>query len=198
MKKIGKILATVALIFIGLITVLKIFGPSEPILMTEEETKADEQKQIQIFKNVDISGFKTKDLNGEEVTSDIFSKSKLTMVNIWSTDCGPCIDEMPEIAKLYNNLPKGSNIISICTDSADNKECLDLAKKVMKKSDAKFKTLIPDKVLKENLIKDVYVFPTTIFIDSNGKIVGTPHFEDNTEQSYRKSIEDRLKLVEAK
>lgn len=198
MKKIGKILATVAIVFVGLTTILKIIGPSDPIIMTEEEERLDRQKQIEIFKDVDITGFKAKDLNGEEVNSDIFSKSKLTMVNIWSTDCGPCIDEMPDIAKLYNNLPKGSNIISICTDSADNKDCLDLAKKVMKKSDAEFKTLIPDKVLKENLIKNVYVFPTTIFIDSNGKVVGTPHFDDHTEQAYRKSIEDRLKLVEAK
>lgn len=198
MKKIAKILATVAIVFVGLITLLKIIGPSDPIIMTEEEVKADEQKQIELFKNVDLTGFKAKDLNGEEVTSDIFSKSKLTMVNIWSTDCSPCIEEMPDIAKLYNNLPKGSNIISICTDSADDKDCLDSAKKIMKKSDAKFKTLIPDQVLKENLIKDVYVFPTTIFIDSNGKVVGTPHFDEQTEQAYRKSIEDRLKLVEEK
>ena len=61
MKKIGKILATVAIVFIGLITVLKVFGPSEPHFMTEEEVKADEQKQIELFKDLDISGFKTKE-----------------------------------------------------------------------------------------------------------------------------------------
>lgn len=198
MKKIIKILAIVAIIFLGLMTVLKIFAPSEPIIMTEEESKAFDQKQIELFKNVDITGFKAKDLKGEEVTSDIFSNIKLTMVNIWSTDCSPCIEEIPELAKLYNDLPKGSNMISICTDSADNKYCLDIAKKVTEKSNAKFKTLIPDKVLKEKLIKYVNVFPTTIFIDSNGKVVGTPHFDEHTEQAYRNSIEDRLKLVEAK
>ena len=56
------------------------------------------------------------------MTSDIFSKSKLTMVHIWATNYGPGVESMQEIDTLYNNLPKGSNIISICTDSGDNKD----------------------------------------------------------------------------
>ncbi|WP_042272422.1 TlpA family protein disulfide reductase [[Clostridium] dakarense] len=198
MNKLIKALIIMAIVFAGLVTVLLFIGPSDVIVPTDEEIKEQQQKEIEQFKNIDLKGFKTKDINGEEVTSDIFSKYKLTMINIWSTWCSSCIAEMPEIAKLYKELPKDTNIISICTDAGDGSEYLDLAKDVMKKSKADFKTLIPDEFLKKNLTDDIQVFPTTIFVDSEGKVVGTPHFDEQTGEAYRKSIIDRLKLVEAK
>ena len=40
--------------------------------------------------------FETTDLDGNTVNSaDLFAASKLTMINIWGTFCGPCISEMP-------------------------------------------------------------------------------------------------------
>ncbi|MBQ4235421.1 MAG: TlpA family protein disulfide reductase, partial [Treponema sp.] len=39
--------------------------------------------------------FTATDLNGRIVTSEIFEKNKVTMLNIWGTFCGPCIREMP-------------------------------------------------------------------------------------------------------
>ena len=44
--------------------------------------------------------FTATDLKGAAVTSEIFSKNKVTMLNIWGTFCGPCIREMPDLAKL--------------------------------------------------------------------------------------------------
>lgn len=193
-----KALMIVAIIFVGAVAALTLIGPSDPIVLTEEETMKQQQEEAKQFENKNLIGFKTKDLNGKEVTSDIFSKNKLTMINIWATWCGPCVEEMPDIAKLYKDLPKETNIISICTDAGDDKQALDFAKDVMKKSKAEFKTLIPDETLKKNLTNDIQALPTTIFVDSEGKVIGTPHFDGHTEQDYKKSINDRLKLVETK
>ena len=42
--------------------------------------------------------FQTTDLDGNAVDSkDLFAKNKITMINIWGTYCGPCVEEMPEI-----------------------------------------------------------------------------------------------------
>ncbi|RDC49239.1 TlpA family protein disulfide reductase [Acinetobacter sp. RIT592] len=196
MKKIIKVLAIIVILFVGALGTLILIGPSDVVVLSEEEEKKQQQMETEQFKDVDLSGFKTTDLNGNKVTSDLFSKNKLTMVNIWATWCGPCIDEMPEISKLYNELPIGTNVISICTDAGDDKDSLDTAKEVMNKSNAKFKTLIPDVVLKKNLTDGIQVFPTTIFIDSKGKVVGSPHFGEPTAEGFKKSIDEHLKLVE--
>ncbi|GAA0102839.1 TlpA disulfide reductase family protein [Paraclostridium bifermentans] len=196
MKKIIKVLAIIVILFVGALGTLILIGPSDVVVLSEEEEKKQQQMETEQFKDVDLSGFKTTDLNGNKITSDLFSKNKLTMVNIWATWCGPCIDEMPEISKLYNELPIGTNVISICTDAGDDKDSLDTAKEVMNKSNAKFKTLIPDVVLKKNLTDGVQVFPTTIFIDSKGKVVGSPHFGEPTAEGFKKSIDEHLKLVE--
>lgn len=196
MKKIIKVLAIIVILFVGALGTLILIGPSDVVVLSEEEEKKQQQMETEQFKDVDLSGFKTTDLNGNKVTSDLFSKNKLTMVNIWATWCGPCIDEMPEISKLYNELPIGTNVISICTDAGDDKDSLDTAKEVMNKSNAKFKALIPDVVLKKNLTDGIQVFPTTIFIDSKGKVVGSPHFGEPTAEGFKKSIDEHLKLVE--
>ncbi|MGL5651678.1 MAG: TlpA family protein disulfide reductase [Paraclostridium sp.] len=196
MKKIIKVLTIIGILLVGVLGTLSLMAPDDVVVLSEEEEKKQQQMQVEQFSDVNLSGFKATDLSGNQVTSDIFSKNKLTMVNIWATWCGPCIDEMPEISKLYNELPTGTNVISICTDSGDDNESLDLAKEVMKKSNAKFKTLIPDKVLKKNLTKKIQVFPTTIFIDSEGKVIGSPHFGEPTAEGFKKSIDENLKLME--
>ena len=49
--------------------------------------------------------FETTDIDGNQVSSaDIFSQHKITMVNIWGTFCGPCIDEMPDLEVLSGRL----------------------------------------------------------------------------------------------
>ena len=50
-------------------------------------------------KNKSVSyTFESQDLDGNKITSDIFSNNIITMINIWGTFCGPCIREMPELA----------------------------------------------------------------------------------------------------
>jgi len=45
-------------------------------------------------------GFEATDLEGNAVSSDVFAQSKLTMLNVWATYCGPCLNEMPELDEL--------------------------------------------------------------------------------------------------
>ena len=44
--------------------------------------------------------FEGIDLEGNAVSQDIFSQSKLTMVNVWATYCNPCLNEMPGLGEL--------------------------------------------------------------------------------------------------
>ena len=58
------------------------------------EEKADAEP-VMLFGHFDA-----KTLDGEEVTEEIFANADLTMVNIWGTFCGPCIEEMPYLGEI--------------------------------------------------------------------------------------------------
>ena len=139
--------------------------------------------------------FKTKTLEGTKIDSSIFKDSKITMINIWATYCGPCIEEMPDIQKLYEEV-KGEkiNVIGLVSDTpdTDNEE---LAKKILEKKGAKFTNIIPDESIKNNILKDVSGVPTTLFVDSEGNIVGEFIVGGHSKEEYKKEIQDRLKSI---
>lgn len=198
MKKIFKITGITLGVLIGItivgIAVLFVTAP-EDIVLTPEQEQEENRKLAELFSDVEIRGFVAQTIDGVTVTADIFKDYDITMVNIWATFCGPCIEEMPEIARLYNDRPQGSNIISICVDAGDNSGKLNRAKKIMGKSGAEFITIIPDRVLKNKLTNNVQIFPTTIFMDNKGQVVGNPHFGGRDAESYRQSILDQQKLL---
>lgn len=56
--------------------------------------------------------FETTDLDGNPVNSaQLFSQNKITMINIWATTCGPCIEEMPELEKMNQEFQKKGGAI---------------------------------------------------------------------------------------
>jgi thiol-disulfide isomerase/thioredoxin len=45
-------------------------------------------------------------------------KGKVLLVNLWATWCGPCIEEMPDLVKMQEELgPKGFEVIGINTET---------------------------------------------------------------------------------
>lgn len=117
--------------------------------------------------------FKTVDLAGNVVTQDIFKSKKVTVVNIWGTFCPPCIGEMPELGKWAGQMPADAQIIGIVCDARDknDKETIDEAKKITANANAKFVNIVPDEGIMSYL-DSVDAVPTTIFVDSDGNIIG--------------------------
>lgn len=56
--------------------------------------------------------------------SSIFSQNAVTVVNFWFNGCTPCVEELPALNKLNEELKaKGGQVIGVNTDSLDgNKE----------------------------------------------------------------------------
>ena len=63
-----------------------------------------------------VLSFSTTDINGAPVDSSIFSEKKLTVVNVWGTFCGPCIEEMPELADWAREMGDDIQLIGIVGD----------------------------------------------------------------------------------
>lgn len=126
-------------------------------------------KEETLSQTSNLKNFTTKDLDGNTITQDIFKDYDVTMINIWATWCGPCVAEMPQLAEVYNKLPKNANIITICTDGASQGE---LVKKIVTKANGKFTTLTESDSLNDSLLKNITATPTTIFVDKEGNIIG--------------------------
>lgn len=150
--------------------------------------------KLEVGKVVDeklLTKMKAKDMNGNIVTSDIFKNYDITAVNIWTTWCSPCVEEMPELAKLYKDLPANANFISVCMDGKEEQE---KARKILEKSKAEFVTVSGDEKLREGVFGSVVSFPTTIFINKEGKQVGDPFLSSGNKETYRALIEEKLNI----
>ena len=121
-----------------------------------------------------VPAFTTEDLNGNEVTESILKDKDVTMINIWGTFCPPCIEEMPDLAKLSASLPENAQIIGIlCDVSLNDKSALQDAKSIVSKAGTNYPCLLLNDSLTDYLSQFMYV-PTTIFVDSEGNQIGEP------------------------
>ncbi len=113
--------------------------------------------------------FTAQDLDGNSYNSeDIFKEHKVTMVNIWGTFCGPCIEEMPELGQLSKEFEaKGYGLIGVI---ADGNEEPDAAKKIIAETGADYLHIIANDEINAQLPSSAV--PCTYFIDSEGNAVG--------------------------
>ena len=147
-----------------------------------------------------LTSFSTYDMQMQPVTEEIFSGYDLTMVNIWATWCGYCVQEMPELAKLKDMLPENVNLITICDDATTETE---LAYNILQQSGAtNFQTLMGTQEIYDQFLYQVYAFPTTYFLDSQGNpvgepIVGVPDLQDAAGAYYGVTMEVLAMLEDA-
>ncbi len=165
-KKTNKVLkAIVAVLGVVLFSFALLIGCGFITFDYIDDEKAAEKREA----TGNMNDFNAETLNGSNFTSEDLKKYDLTMVNIWYTGCKPCVEKMPETQELYKKLPKNVNLVSICADGNENKE---LANKIVTDSKVTYPALIPDQKLNNSLVNNISVFPTTIFVDKDGNIVG--------------------------
>lgn len=191
---LGGLLLLILIFLAGLFMVAKNLA-DDVIVMTPEEEAAWVEEENKKYEGSDLSGFNAVTVDNEAVTSDFFIDYKITMINLWTTDCSSCIDEMPELEKAYQNRPEWLNVLSICVDASDGEHELKLAKKIAKKEGLTFKVIVPDAVLRSVLTEKTTVFPTTIFVDSSGKMVGGIYSGSSRYEDFLSEAKIRLDLI---
>lgn len=137
--------------------------------------------------------FKSYNLEGKEVTQEIFAGKKLTMINFWGTYCPPCIDEMPELGELGRSMPEGTQLVGIVIDVGD-KETFEKALKITQGAKADFANVLISQEMVPYL-ETIVAVPTTIFVDAKGKVIGKPVVGARSGKAYRKEVEKALKLL---
>ncbi len=110
-------------------------------------------------------------LDGEKIDASVFADAQITMVNIWGTFCGPCINEMPDLEKLYQELPEGCALLGVLTDVYGDDDP-DAARQIVTETGVTYANIIPDEALYQFLSDNITGVPTTLYVDSEGNILG--------------------------
>lgn len=136
--------------------------------------------------------FVATDLEGNEVNSEeLFASSEVTMINIWGTFCGPCIEEMPELEKIHQEYAdKGAAIVGLVIDAPAGDEALtEEAKRIVKETGVTYPSLLAWEGVDSQLAANAV--PTTYFVDSEGNLIGDPIIGADPE-GYRNALDQLL------
>ncbi len=117
-------------------------------------------------KGMPAPDFTLPDLDGKMVSLADF-KGQVVLLNIWATWCAPCVEEMPSMQTLYQELKDEKFIIlAVSIDEGGAKAVLPF----MKKHKLTFPALLDSAGSIKNLYQTTGV-PESFIIDKKGRIV---------------------------
>ena len=148
-----------------------------------------------------VGKFETKGVDGKDYTEKVFSDYDLTLVNIFTTWCSPCVNEIPELEKLYEEMKeKGVGVVGVVLDTVgdDGKQDDAAVKKagvLQEKTKASYPFLIPDSTMMNGRLNGISAFPETFFVDKEGNIVGETYSGSHSLDEWKEIVEKELANV---
>ena len=113
--------------------------------------------------------FTLKDLNGHDVSLESY-RGKVVVLNFWTKTCGPCMEEMPDIADLARILKPEPDIAVLTVSTDESAADAQATLKSVLHADVPFPVLMdPDaKVVRDQFGTSLY--PETWIIDQTGVV----------------------------
>lgn len=175
-------------------------GAANPAENSAGETQAGEEGNEGTESEKETVGeFSTQDTEGETYTQEIFAEYDLTLVNVFTTWCSPCVNEIPDLEELHNEMKeKGVNVVGIVLDAAGtvgnpDEEVVEKAKLLAEKTGATYPFLIPDASNFNGRLSGIAAVPETFFVDQDGNIVGETYTGSRSLEEWKEIVETELK-----
>ena len=127
--------------------------------------------------------FSTKDISGEKWTESCFAEAELTMINFWEPWCPPCVGEMPDLERLYQDYrERGFQILGVYSTEEN-------AATVIEETGVSYPILhyVPE----FDVFQTGYV-PTTVFVNRWGEIVGQTQIGGRNYAAWAEIVEGLL------
>lgn len=170
---------------------------------TQESTTEEEVQEGDIA----LGEFSADTLEGQAATQEIFQDSELTMLNIWATYCGPCLQEMPGLGSISDAYDEERfQIVGLVTDVYSQEQSeeiqqiinqnIETAKAAVEATGADYTHLLLNQALYEKLAGQMQYVPTSIFLDREGRQVGEVYTSARSEEDWEEIIESMLLQVE--
>ncbi len=120
----------------------------------------------------DPIAFTTKDIEGKDVSPADY-QGKVLLIDFWATWCRPCMDEMPNVVKLYTEYhTAGFDILGV---SLDREGDLARLQKITQEQHMPWRQIYDGKWWQAEIaqLHDVQTIPFTILIGKDGKVIDT-------------------------
>lgn len=134
--------------------------------------------------------FDAVDFKGNPVNNDVFKDHPVTILSIWFTGCKGCIDEMPALQQISEELKdKNVKVMSICLDTYEDKKIKEEAEKILEAKGVKYTNLaVKSSEEIDAYLKNLTAFPTTLLIGRDGKIIDYISLgsQDKIDELYKK------------
>lgn len=89
---------------------------------------------------------------------------KIVVINVWGTWCGPCVAEIPKLKQFYESIKSDPSVIFLSIDLDDART---VVTDFLAKNTLPYPVLFDDGWVKPS---NVTAFPTTLFIDRQGRV----------------------------
>jgi len=142
---------------------------ADAILENIQKKEASAKIQRTLLEGAKFPDFNEKDLAGKPLSIANY-KGKIVMIDFWATWCGPCVQELPNVIKVYQkNHDKGLEIIGVSLD--DNEQKL---KTFLTQKNMTWQQYFDGKGWANKLAVKYGVesIPATFLLDGDGKILG--------------------------
>jgi len=150
---------------------LIMFGVGVLVLLQTKDSFFNLSGKPRLGKGVPAPNFTFPNLGGKMVSLADY-KGKVVLLNIWATWCPPCVEEMPSMEKLHQELKdEGFEILAVSIDVSGAKAVLPF----IKKHKLSFPALTDNKGAIKSLYQTTGV-PESFIVDKDGiiaeKIIG--------------------------
>jgi peroxiredoxin len=113
--------------------------------------------------------FALKDMTGKTVTLDSL-KGKVVVLNFWTKTCGPCLEEMPDLAELAKIVKDRPDVVVLAVSVDDGPDDVKPTLQTVLREAPPFQVLFdPDAKIVGGKF-GTRLFPETWFIDKSGVI----------------------------
>lgn len=162
--------------------VLKAMEQYAVVEETDGQGELSEQKQKETenaYGFTNLTQFSARTLDHTAVTEKLFADKDLTILIVWGTWDGYCIEAMPGFAEYAATLPENMQMVTYCVDGAKEQ---DLMSKIAEESGLTEQGVITMYSGEDDLTKldeEVIYLPMTFFLNNRGEqaadpIVGIP------------------------
>lgn len=147
----------------------------EATVIEEAEVSVEAEAVEEDAQEPYILTFEASTIEGDALTSEYLSRSKLTMLNVWATYCSPCLNEMPDLGEIAAAYDAAEfQIVGIISDvpEGSDEETIANAKALIQQTGANYPHLLLNQSLFSNLVGAVDAVPTTFFVNQRGELMG--------------------------
>lgn len=190
MSKSIKVLIGIILFLIVAFSIYTVITFSSDVLKEEEASKISGNESV---KNDKAKGAQLNEYDFNAVTEDeslesIIKNNEVTVVNLFASWCNPCRNETPDLNDFYKKeLPDNTMLVGL--NIQDNKKSRD---QFLEEFDVQYPiyNVKDEKDFMTDL--QLIIIPTTLFVDSDGKIVKTyvGEISKKTLDSYIQYVKD--------